>query len=80
MVMEPISVDRAEEIAGTTTKKRKYKLKPGKVDKTNKVQFTTGSNPRVKVIGWDEFRDLIKKRGLEIRESNGWMKIMKKKR
>lgn len=80
MVMEPISVDRAEEIANTTTKKRKYKLKPGKVDKTNKVQFTDGNNKRVKVIDWGEFKDLIKKRGLEIRESNGWMKIMKKRR
>ena len=79
MVMEAISVDKAKTIANKTTSKRKYILKPGRVDKTNKVQFTNGKNPRVKIISWDEFEDAIKKRRLEIRESNGWMKIMKKR-
>ncbi len=74
MVMEAISVDRAIQIA-----KRKG-LKPGRVKGTTGVQFTKGRNRRLELIDWDEFRKTISKRRLQVYESGGWMKIMKKSR
>lgn len=74
MVMEPISVESAIEKA-----KRKG-LKPGRVKGTDGIQFTKGRNPRVEVIEWDEFRRTLQDRKLEVHESSGWMKIMKKRR
>lgn len=74
MVMEPISVESAIEKA-----KRKG-LKPGRVKGTGGIQFTKGRNPRVEVIDWDEFRRTLQDRKLEVHESGGWMKIMKKQR
>ena len=74
MVMAEISVDKAKTIA-----KRKG-LAPGRVKGTNGIQFTRGRNPRLEVIGWDEFETTLKRRRLAIFESGGWMKIMKKKR
>lgn len=73
MVMEPISAERAIEIA------RQKGLLPGKVKGTNGIQFTKGNNERLEVISWIEFRDLLERRGLQVYESGGWMKIMKKK-
>jgi hypothetical protein len=73
MVMEPISVDKAIQIA-----KRKG-LKPGRVKGTKGVQFTKGKNPRLEIIDWDEFTDTLGKRRLQVYESGGWMKIMKKR-
>ncbi|MEW5937047.1 MAG: hypothetical protein AB1665_04410 [Candidatus Thermoplasmatota archaeon] len=72
MVMEPISVEKAIEIA-----KRKG-LKPGRVKGTDGVQFTKGRNARLEIIDWEEFKDSIRKRRLQIYESGGWMKIMKR--
>ncbi len=72
MVMEPISAERAMQIA------QKKGLSPGKVKGTNGVQFTKGENARLEVIGWDEFKQLLQTRGLQVYESGGWMKIMKK--
>jgi len=74
MVMEPISTDRAKEIA------KKKGLKPGRVKGTNGVQFTKGRNARLEIINWVEFESTLKKRRLQVFESGGWMKIMKKKR
>jgi hypothetical protein len=74
MVMEPISVDRAIQIA-----KRKG-LKPGRVKGTNGVQFTKGRNKRLELIDWDEFKSTLSKRRLQVYESGGWMKIMKRSR
>ncbi|KYK25979.1 MAG: hypothetical protein AYK23_03320 [Candidatus Proteinoplasmatales archaeon SG8-5] len=71
--MEPISVDKAIQIA-----KRKG-LKPGRVKGTKGVQFTKGKNPRLEIIDWDEFTDTLGKRRLQVYESGGWMKIMKKR-
>ncbi|MFQ5838821.1 MAG: hypothetical protein ACE5HJ_08605 [Thermoplasmata archaeon] len=71
--MEPISAERAIEIA------RQKGLLPGKVKGTNGIQFTKGNNERLEVISWIEFRDLLERRGLQVYESGGWMKIMKKK-
>lgn len=72
MVMEPISAERAMQIA------QKKGLSPGKVRGTDGVQFTKGKNARLEVIGWDEFKQLLQTRGLQVYESGGWMKIMKK--
>ena len=72
MVMEAISVDKAIDIA-----KRKG-LKPGRVKGTKGVQFTKGKNPRLEIIDWDEFKTTLTKRKLQVYESGGWMKIMKK--
>ena len=72
MVMEAISVDKAVDIA-----KRKG-LKPGRVKGTKGVQFTKGKNPRLEIIDWDEFKTTLGKRKLQVYESGGWMKIMKK--
>ena len=72
MVMEAISVDKAIDIA-----KRKG-LKPGRVKGTKGVQFTKGRNPRLETIDWDEFKKTLTARRLQVYESGGWMKIMKK--
>ncbi len=74
MVMEPISVESAIE------KAKKKGLKPGRVRGTAGIQFTKGRNTRVEVITWDEFRDALSKRRLQVYESGGWMKIMKRVR
>jgi len=74
MVMEPISVESAIEKA-----KRKG-LKPGRVKGTHGIQFTKGRNARLEVISWDEFRETLSKRRLQVFESGGWMKIMKRSR
>ncbi len=71
MVMEAISVDKAIDIA-----KRKG-LKPGRVKGTKDVQFTKGKNPRLEIIDWDEFKNTLGSRKLQVYESGGWMKIMK---
>ncbi len=72
MVMEPISAERAMQIA------QEKGLSPGKVKGTDGIQFTKGSNSRLEVIEWDEFKGLLQTRGLQVYESGGWMKIMKK--
>lgn len=72
MVMEPISVEGAIERA-----KRKG-LKPGRVRGTGGIQFTKGRNSRIEVITWDEFRSTLSDRDLQVFESGGFMKIMKR--
>ncbi|MFQ5919160.1 MAG: hypothetical protein ACE5I4_03830 [Thermoplasmata archaeon] len=72
MVMEPISAERAMQIA------QEKGLSPGRVRGTDGIQFTKGNNARLEVIGWDEFKRLLQSRGLQVYESGGWMKIMKK--
>ncbi|HLE53664.1 MAG TPA: hypothetical protein VI999_00280 [Thermoplasmata archaeon] len=73
-VMEPISVESAIE------KAKKKGLRPGRVKGTKGVQFTKGRNRRLEVISWDEFRDTLTKRKLQVYESSGFMKIMKRTR
>ena len=65
-------MDRAIEIAKTK------RLRPGRVRGTDEVQFTKGKNTRLEPIEWEEFKSSIEKRKLQIFESGGWMKIMKK--
>ncbi len=72
--MEPISVESAIE------KAKKKGLKPGRVKGTQGIQFTKGRNNRLEVISWDEFRETLSKRRLQVFESSGWMKIMKRGR
>jgi hypothetical protein len=72
--MEPISIESAIE------KAKKKGLRPGRVRGTNGVQFTKGRNSRIDVITWNEFRDTLSKRRLQVYESGGFMKIMKKSR
>lgn len=74
MAMEPVSVEAAIE------KAKKKGLRPGRVKGTNGVQFTKGRNSRIEVIGWDEFRNTLAERKLEVYESGGFMKIMKRRR
>ena len=69
--MERITMKKAQTIA------KNKGLKPGKVKGTEGIQFTKGYNDRLEVITWKEFESLLKKRGLAIYESGGWMKIMK---
>ncbi len=73
MVMEPVSVEDAIE------KAKKKGLRPGRVKGTEGVQFTKGRNNRIEVISWDEFRTTLAERQLEVYESSGFMKIMKKR-
>ncbi len=73
MVMEPVTVEVAIE------KAKKKGLRPGRVRGTDGIQFTKGRNNRIEVISWDEFRDTLAERKLEVFESSGFMKIMKKK-
>ena len=74
MVMEPVSVEEAIE------KAKKKGLRPGRVRGTDGVQFTKGRNNRIEVITWDEFRTTLADRQLEVFDSNGFMKIMKRQR
>ncbi len=73
MVMEPITLEKAKGIAG------RKGLKPGRVKGTDGIQFTKGGNSRLEIIGWDEFERTLGKKGLQIYESGGWMKIMARK-
>lgn len=73
MVMEPVSVEAAIE------KAKKKGLRPGRVKGTDGIQFTKGRNNRIEVISWDEFRNTLADRKLEVFESSGFMKIMKKR-
>jgi hypothetical protein len=70
--MEEIKLDKAKEIA------KKKGLKPGRVKNTLGIQFTKGNNDRLEIVDWAEFEATLKKRGLGVYESGGWMKIMKK--
>jgi len=74
MVMEPVSIEEAIE------KAKKKGLRPGRVKGTDGIQFTKGRNNRIEVITWDEFRMTLADRQLEVFDSNGFMKIMKRQR
>jgi len=73
MVMEPVGVEDAIE------KAKKKGLRPGRVRGTDGIQFTKGRNNRIEVISWDDFRNTLAERQLEVFESSGFMKIMKKR-
>src|SRR5207247_4443802 len=73
LVMEPVSIEAAIE------KAKKKGLRPGRVKGTDGIQFTKGRNNRIEVISWEEFRSTLSDRQLEVFDSNGFMKIMKKR-
>lgn len=73
MAMEPVTVEDAIE------KAKKKGLRPGRVKGTDGIQFTKGRNNRIEVISWDDFRNTLAERQLEVFESSGFMKIMKKR-
>ncbi len=72
MSMNKIAVAEARKIA------EKKKLKPGKVRGTTGIQFTRGKNPRIEVIGWEEFEEHLRVRRLSVYESGGFLKVMRK--
>lgn len=72
MSMELITLARAQQIA------KNQGIMPGRVNGTEGVQFTKGSNPRISPISWEEFSATLEKRGLAIFATGSWMKIMKK--
>jgi len=74
MVMEPVSIEEA------IAKAKKKGLRPGRVKGTDGIQFTKGRNNRIEVITWDDFRSTLADRQLEVFDSNGFMKIMKRHR
>lgn len=71
MAMNKITLERAKTIA------KNKGLIPGRVKGSEGVQFFKGTNPRLEKISWDEFEAALKKRGVAVYESGGWMKIMK---
>ncbi len=71
MAMEKIDFGKAQLIA------KAKGLQPGRVKGTQGVQFTKGTNDRLSVISWDDFKCALNERELAIYESGGWMKIMK---
>jgi len=70
MTMQPISVERAIELA------ERQGLKAGVVKDTEHIQFTNGKNERIRVIDWGTFRELLEKRKLQVHESGRWLKVM----
>jgi len=74
MVIVPLNVESAIE------KAKKKGLRPGRVKESHGIQFTKGRSKRIEVISWDEFRKTLKERKLQVYESGGSMKIMKRRR
>jgi hypothetical protein len=70
--MKEISMEKAKKIADEKG------LHPGLVRDTDVIQFTKGGNPRISIISWSRFEDVMKKRKLRVMENNGWMKIFSK--
>ncbi len=71
--MEPVSVESAIE------KAKKKGLRPGRVRGTSGIRFTRGRNKAIEVISWDEFRDVVRKRRLQVYQSSGSLKVMEKR-
>ena len=69
---EKITVEKTRGIAA------KKGLKPGRVIGSDMVHLTKGGN-RFTIISWEEFAEVLEKRGLSVYEYGGFMKIMKAK-
>lgn len=76
MAMDKISIDKTKRIASIKG------IKPARVKGTNNgVQFTKGNHPRMEIITWEEFEQILNERGLAVYNApGGWMKIMKEDR
>jgi len=70
--MEPVSVESAIE------KAKKKGLRPGKVKGTDGIKFTRGQSKEIELISWAEFRKTLKERRLQVYESSGSLKVMKR--
>lgn len=68
---ERIPMDKVKEIA------KKKGLKPGMVKGTDTVQLTKGSTDRMGMISWDEFEEILNRKGLAVYEYGGYMKIFR---
>ncbi len=73
MAMSMIDLERAKTLAN------KKGLKPGMVIGRSEVHFTTENNRRLRIIDWETFNESLDDKKLAVYESNGWMKIMKKR-
>ncbi len=74
MVMEPVGVESAIE------KAKKKGLRAGRVKGTDEIQFTKGRSKKVELISWNEFRNTLREGRLQVYESSGSMKVMKRRR
>lgn len=73
MSMIKITMDEVKRIGD------KFGVKPIRVKGTNVVQIAKNASSRFDVIGWDDFENSIKKRGLAVykSEKGNFLKIMK---
>lgn len=67
-----IGIDDAKKIC------KKKDLIPARIGSTELITFSKKDNKRMKEIDWDDFESILKGRKLQIYESYGFMKIMKK--
>lgn len=62
----------------------KQRLKPGRVKKTEGIQFTRGRNSNIEILDWNEFEEALRIRRLAVyaskpnKKGTKFMKIMKK--
>lgn len=66
-MVEHIGLDKVKTLA------EKKGLKPARVKGTDGISLTKG-NTRMDIITWDDFTASLKRRGLAVYESGGWMK------
>lgn len=72
MSMQRITIEQAKRIA------QNKGLKPGRVKGTaDAVQLTKGRNPKMDIIAWEDFEAVLKRKGLAVYESGGFMRIMR---
>lgn len=75
-----MAMDKCRDLEEVIAIAKKKGLVAGLVNGTvDGIQFTKGTNDRLRVISWEEFDEYLQKRGLAVYRSNGWLKIMKNK-
>jgi len=77
--MKTIAILRACHTDAPNEAKKKG-LRPGRIKGTTGIRFTKGRNRRIEEISWNEFRETLRERKLQVYESSGDLKIMKKYR
>lgn len=73
--MKKITIDEVKNVA------KKNRFKPCKISKTDILRIRKRENPKLEDISWEEFEDILKKKGLAVfkAENNDFLKIMKNK-